>query len=128
MSFSVKIIPIVKNISSDKKIDYSKIILKIEMPKILDLKVGDNWTVFFKVLIKGGMLKIIVDMSSLGYIESSGIGMLINTAKLLRKNEGDIVFINVTEEVEQIFHLVNLQRFIKTYGTLDDAISYLRLL
>ena len=50
-----------------------------------------------------------------------------NTAKLIRANKGDMGIINVPENIETIFRPINLQRFIKTFETEDEAIKFLKL-
>ena len=83
--------------------------------------------VTFKTLIKGGLRKVIVDMDRLTFIDSLGIGMLINIAKLLRARKGDITLINVPEAIGRIFKPINLPRFIKIFDTEEAAVKFLKV-
>ncbi len=107
--------------------DFDKLILKLKIPTIFDLTTSMDWSIFFRTVCDGNLKKIIIDMSDLNQIESSGIGVLINSAKLIRANQGDIVFINVPEEIAEIFRLVHLQRFIKFFATEQEAMHFFRV-
>jgi len=63
------------------------------------------------------------------YIDSSGIGVLINTAKLLRKQKGDIVMANVSDDIKSIFKVIRLEEFITIFNSEVEAVksfSYIR--
>lgn len=100
-----------------ERIDYSTIIFKAGLPKRVDIDNSKDLWVFLKTLVSGGALKIFIDMNSVEYIDSSGIGVLINAAKLLRKQNGDVVIANVSDTVKEIFKVINLDNFIKICGS-----------
>ncbi len=125
MSFSLSLI----NYPQRKlnNIDYSKIIFNIELKNKLDIKTSGEFNILLNTILKGGALKILINMESLEHIESSGIGLIINYTKIIRKKEGDIIFVNVPERIDEIFKLINLQRFIKMFKNMDDAISFFKV-
>ncbi|PKL37242.1 MAG: hypothetical protein CVV44_16545 [Spirochaetae bacterium HGW-Spirochaetae-1] len=118
----VKVSPIVKDV-----IDYSTIIFKIRFPKRVDFENSRDFWIFFNALIEGGALKLLLDLHDLEYIDSSGIGVLISTAKALRKNSGDVVLANASSDVRNVFKVVNLQSFIKLFNTDGEAFNHFRL-
>ena len=109
-------------------VDYQTTLFKIDLNRKLDLETANDYWIFFKTMIDGGGLKIIVDMKNLDYIDSSGIGILINSAKLLRKSRGDIVLINVSAGIKDILKIVNLQDFIKIFNLEAEALNFFRYL
>ncbi|OHD71651.1 MAG: hypothetical protein A2W19_02315 [Spirochaetes bacterium RBG_16_49_21] len=114
--------------TASNKIDFSTVIFKIELTQKVDIDHSKDLWIFLKTLISGGAQKIFVDMKNLGYIDSSGIGVLINAAKLARKQKGDIILANVSDEVKGIFKVINLENFIKIYNSEVDAINSYRYL
>jgi anti-sigma B factor antagonist len=112
-------------ISADK-IDYNTVIFKAELPKKVDIDSSKDLWIFFMTIITGGAVKIYVDFSNVEYIDSSGIGTLINTAKLIRKKKGDIIVANVTDEIRNIFKVINLDNFIKIYNSEVEAVNSFR--
>ncbi len=108
------------------EIDYSILVFKVDMPKRVDIENSNELWIFFKTIIDGGSLKIMVNMDKLEYIDSSGIGILINSAKLLRTGKGDLIFFNVSQDVKKIFSIVKLEKFIKIFNMESEAINHFR--
>ena len=108
--------------SSTDRIDYNTLIIKAELPQKIDVDNSWDLWVFLKTLISGGALKIYVDMKNLEYIDSSGIGVLVNGAKLMRKQKGEIIMANVSDQVKGIFKVINLENYIKQYNSEHEAI------
>jgi anti-sigma B factor antagonist len=117
----IKISPV-----STEKIDYTTIVFKTTLPQKIDIDNSKDLWIYFKTLISGGAKKIFVDLKKVEYIDSSGIGVFINSAKLIRKQNGDIVLANVSEEVRNIFRVINLDEFIKIYNSEVEAINSFR--
>ena len=117
----IKISPV-----STDKIDYATIVFKTTPPRKIDIDNSKDLWIYFKTLISGGARKIYVDLKSVEYIDSSGIGVFINSAKLIRKQKGDVVLANVSDEVRNIFKVINLDEFIKIYNSEVEAINSFR--
>jgi anti-sigma B factor antagonist len=115
----------VSQVTGDR-IDYATLIFKAELPKKIVIDNSNDLWIFFKTLVEGGALKIYIDMQNLEYIDSSGIGIIINTAKLLRKRKGDLVIANVSEKIKDIFTVIKLEKFIRVYNSEVEAIKSLR--
>jgi anti-anti-sigma factor len=109
-----------------EKIDYATIVFKATLPQKVDIDNSKDIWIYFKTLIAGGAQKIFVDMKNVEYIDSSGIGVLINAAKLIRKQKGDIVVASVTDDVRDIFKVINLDNFIKIYNSDVEALNTFR--
>jgi anti-anti-sigma factor len=107
-------------------IDYSTLIFRVDLGKKVDIENSNDLWIFFKTLTDGGAKKIMVDMKNLEYIDSSGIGVIINTAKLLRPKKGDIVLVNISQSVKDIFKVINLKEFIKTFNLEAEALNFFR--
>jgi anti-sigma B factor antagonist len=112
---------------SDRNIE-KNIAVKINAADVYDADGASEISLLFKVLIEGGIQKIIVDMEGLDFIDSSGITTLIIAAKQIREKKGDIVLVNVPDTIERIFMPVNLQRYIKSYANVSEAVQYFKFL
>jgi anti-sigma B factor antagonist len=102
--------------------------VKISAAKVFDADGSGAMLVILMALIKGGILKMVIDLDGLDFIDSRGIGTLINAAKLIRERHGDLVLAKVPESIDKIFRPVNLQRFIKIFPSEQDALNYLKYL
>lgn len=108
----------------DGEIELDKVIIKARMSRTFDIKSSKEWSVFFKTIINSGLAKILIDMSALNHIESSSMGILINLAKATRAKKGDIVFLDVPEDIEEIFKMVHMHRFIRFFSSEEEALNF----
>jgi anti-sigma B factor antagonist len=76
------------------------------------MEVSDEFNLLMTTLITGGMKKVVFDLGDLKYIDSTGIGIIINVTKQVRAKGGDLVFFNVNPKILEIFQLVKLNDFI----------------
>jgi len=106
--------------------DYRTLVFKVDFPRKIDIENSDDFWLFFKALADGGALNLLVNMERAEYIDSSGISVLINTTKLLRKAGGDLVVTTVSQEIKKIFSIVYLQDFIKFFHSEIEGINHFR--
>jgi len=76
------------------------------------MEIGDEFHLIMMTLIAGGLKKLAFDFSELKYIDSTGIGILINVAKQIRARGGDVVLFNINPRIQEILRLVKLHDFI----------------
>jgi anti-anti-sigma factor len=107
-------------------INYDTLIFKVTIPKKLEMENSSMLWVLLKTIIEGGVKKILINMKDVEYIDSSGIGTLINAVKLTRKKNVDIVLSNVSVEIKKIFNVVSLQDFITLFPSEVEAINHFR--
>ncbi|TAL32693.1 MAG: anti-sigma factor antagonist [Spirochaetes bacterium] len=125
MRYNVQVLNFAKLVTD--KIDYNALAFKIEIGKIADLSSSKSLRILLETLVAGGARKIVVDLKDLEQIDSSAIGIIINATKLIRQHKGDLVILNVPPDIEAIFKVVSLQRFIKIFSFESDVIEYLRI-
>ena len=114
--------------TSDETIDYALTVFKIYTDKKVTLQNASELTTLLSALISGGALKIVINMKSMNTIDSAGIGILINCAKLIRKNKGDIVLCGVAPEINEVLNVVRLEKFVKIFATEVEAVNSFRYL
>jgi len=71
--------------------------------------------------IKNGHLNLILDMSKVTYINSSGIGVLVEALQHINKLKGDLVLLNLREKVKEIFKLTKLDSIFKTVNSIFEV-------
>ena len=72
-------------------------------------------------IVDGGSNRIVVELSSTEFIDSSGLGALISGLKTTRQAGGDLRIAAPTQQVETVLSLTNLHRVLKPYPTADVA-------
>jgi anti-sigma B factor antagonist len=68
-------------------------------------------------------LKIVIDLKNVEWMNSSGIGILINTNTLLRNNNGALRLINISDKIKNLLKITKLDTVFKTYDTYEQAVD-----
>jgi anti-anti-sigma factor len=71
-----------------------------------------------------GPVNVILDLSSIDFLDSSGLGALVQLAKQAKNQEGNLHIVT-NSRVTQTVKLVRLEKFLPLYPTLDEAIAAL---
>ncbi len=66
-------------------------------------------------------LKVVVDLSLLNLIDSTGVGVLISLFKRLREREGHVYFAGIAGQPKEIFRLLRLDRSLDLFATVAEA-------
>jgi anti-anti-sigma factor len=72
-------------------------------------------------IVEGGKNRIVVDLSTTEFIDSSGLGVLIAALKIARKAGGDLRIAAPTQQVCAVLELSNLDRVLRAYDSADTA-------
>lgn len=73
--------------------------------------------------IDAGFTRLILDMSGISFIGSTGVGGLVNLMKTLRTNAGDLVLQHVQAKVYEVFQLLGFSRFFAVSNGLDESLA-----
>ena len=76
-------------------------------------------------LIDEGKKKIVLDFSSLEYISSAGLRLLLLAAKKLRNNKGEIILCSMKDFIEEIFEISGFTPIFKIVATKEKALKAL---
>ena len=111
---------------ANESVDFKMLIFKFDLGSSLDLNNARDLGIFFETLIRGGVLKILVNMRGIEYIDSAGIAVLINSAKQMKTVNGSIVLANVPNDIKALFKTINLQKFMKIFNLEAEAVDFFR--
>ncbi len=70
--------------------------------------------------------KIVMDMSSLKFIDSSGLGTLVTCLRLMNSNNGELKLAGVTKAVRAILEIVRMHRLFEIFDSTEDAVRSFR--
>jgi anti-sigma B factor antagonist len=75
----------------------------------------------FNQLIDDKKLKVVIDLMNVEWMNSSGLGILIGAATLLRNNNGQLRLINVSERIQNLLRITKLSGIFETSKSLEEA-------
>lgn len=69
-----------------------------------------------------GNAKVVLDMSRLRFVDSSGLGAFISCLRKLNAKGGDLKLCGMTKQVRAVFELVRMHRVFDILGTREEAL------
>ncbi len=92
---------------------------------------GDPETTEFrekiKDLVRDGFLKIVLDVSKVKWINSSGLGAMISALTSINNAGGDMRISNVTEKIKSLFMITQLIKVFKVFESNERAVASFKI-
>ena len=91
----------------------------------VDLEVAGEFRAALVQLIDSGHRHLVVDMSDVSFVDSSGLGALVSALKALKglKGGGDVRLANVQPPVVALLEIIRLHRVFASYPSVDQAVQ-----
>ncbi len=90
------------------------------------LRIGNDIGYFretFDTLIKGGELKIVLNLKNLKMMDSSGLGELTRSYTSAKKNGGMVKLLNLTSKIKDLLFITKLITVFETFEDEDEAVN-----
>jgi len=95
----------------------------IEPTGEIDSRAADQVKRTFTELIEGSRSKLLVDLTAVPYIDSTGLGVLVAAMKQARAAGGDVRLCGLQKEVLSVLVITHLTKVIAVYESRQEAIS-----
>ncbi len=86
----------------------------------IDLMTAPDLKATIYEVLDSGVRDIILDMSEMDFMDSSGLGVLVSTLRRIRSEGGSICLVCQRESVLKVFSLTGLDKVFTIYSCLDD--------
>lgn len=70
-----------------------------------------------------GAKLVVVDFTTSGYIDSSGLGALVSLSRRLREAGGDLRLVGLNDDLRTLFELTRLDALFPLYATRAEALG-----
>ena len=89
------------------------------------LIVGNRQELKQKILdeLDGGERRFVIDFAETGYIDSSGLGVLVSLSKKIREHGGELRLSSLNEDLRTLFELTKLDTLFRIADTKTDALE-----
>lgn len=99
--------------------DPNALIVKVTQPR-LDAKIAVSFKEEMTRLINDGNNKIVLDLSGVDFVDSSGLGAIVTCLKILGR-KGDLVISGVKNDVMTMFVLTRMDRVFQIFPSIEEA-------
>ena len=89
----------------------------------IDLAVSPDLQRQLLGLVHNGHIRLLVDLSDVELIDSSGLGALVTAFEAARDSGGDLEIMSPREQVALVLELTNLHRVLRVVEPADDIID-----
>jgi anti-sigma B factor antagonist len=73
--------------------------------------------------LEAGDTKFVIDFTETGYIDSSGLGVLVSVSKKIREAGGELRLSGLNEDLRMLFELTKLDTLFKISESKEEAVS-----
>lgn len=89
------------------------------------LIVGTRQQLKQKILdeLRDGGLKFVIDFSETGYIDSSGLGLLVTLSKKISETGGSLRLAALNQDLMSLFELTKLDTLLAIFDSVEHAID-----
>jgi anti-sigma B factor antagonist len=89
------------------------------------LIVGNRQELKQKILeaLEAGDRRFLIDFTRTGYIDSSGLGVLVSLSKKIRDEGGDLRLAGLNEDLRTLFELTKLDTLFAISNTASEALA-----
>jgi len=89
------------------------------------LIVGNRQDLKQRVLdeLEGGERRFLIDFTETGYIDSSGLGVLVSLSKKIREQGGELRLSSLNEDLRTLFELTKLDTLFRIAGSREEGLA-----
>lgn len=74
-------------------------------------------------VIGEGHTEIVLDLSDVAFLDSTGLGVLVGRLKALRLQDGDLLLVTQQERTLRNFRITGLDKVFRIFATVDEALE-----
>lgn len=75
--------------------------------------------------VEGGRHRLILDMGSASFVDSSGLSVLVSVLKAVRKVDGQVVLLNLSDNLRALIELTRMHEVFEIFADRDAALTHL---
>jgi anti-sigma B factor antagonist len=89
----------------------------------VDLSTAASLRARIDEIIAGGAGRLVIDLSAVGFMDSSGLSALVAGLKAMRVAGGELTIVCGTESILKVFMVTGLERVFTIRGAVTEAIG-----
>ena len=94
----------------------------IALPNRLVMANAKDTRDMLKQLIEQGKTRLVLDLTDVEFIDSSGLSVLVSALKVAQKEDGEVVLLSPSDGVRSLIELTRLHQVFEIFEDKDAAI------
>jgi anti-sigma B factor antagonist len=74
-------------------------------------------------LVNDGRVKLVLDLSGVDFLDSTGLGMIVSALKRARTHDGDLRIVCTESRITRLFEITGLDKALTVLPTVDAAVA-----
>ncbi len=103
--------------------DHDGVTLMQIQDKKLDSRLSTRYKQEFLVMKNDGVQQVVVDLSKVSFIDSSGLGALLFGRRIFSESDGDLKILGAKDNVFNVFKIARLDRVFDFFDDQSSAVS-----
>ena len=95
----------------------------LELAGEIDMKCSSGLRSKFMELFKGKPGMLVINMTDVGFMDSSGLAIFVEALKWCRQNSSELKLVGMTQSVRNIFEISRLDSIFQIYDSEAEALS-----
>ena len=92
----------------------------------IDVFTAPEFKIAINEAIESGVTDLVVDLTQVSYMDSSGFGTLLGATKRVRPKGGSINLVGCNDAIERMMKITRLDSVFNLFRTLDEAATRVR--
>ena len=101
---------------------YNTIIIKLS-GKLLGGPFSEEFNSLLLGFLAAGKNNVIVEMSGVSFMNSSGLGILISGLSIMKKSNGSFKLAKISSNIDGILSITKLDQIFEQYDTVGEALN-----
>ena len=80
----------------------------------------------FNSIVDDGHEKLLINLTTLDYISSAGLRVLLVVAKRIQQSKGKVVLCSLSENVNEVFEISGFSSIFNIFATSEEAVTFLQ--
>jgi anti-sigma B factor antagonist len=95
----------------------------VTLPTRLVMSNAQETRLAIKALIEGGRIRLVLDLQNVGFIDSSGLSVLVSTMQVVQQRNGKVVLLGPSSGVRSLIELTRLHQMFEIFEDREAAIN-----
>ena len=89
----------------------------------LDTNASTEFETYLQALVDGGAKRLLIDLDKVVFITSSGLRVLLATAKRIKAIDGDLCVCSLSQAVREVFDISGFSTLLTVFDSQQEAID-----